>query len=432
MERIIIERIGPINRVELALRRVNVFIGPQGSGKSTVAKLVSFCQWVEKDCVRRQSIHHLGGPYVHEQLIRYHNIEGDLSDKSCFDYEGEALHLHYENGEMRAEKKEGFYSKGISKNAYIPAERNIISVPGIFSTKMPFSYLTDFIDDWQRVRDKYRNGEKVELLDLHQSYRYDVGLGKDMVVSDGGEREFELSQVSSGLQSVVPLCVMIDYLTDWVYSHNEDRSSEERRLIREAALVRLLANQEGIEDVREKLELNPEGKEAFIRLSNAYEHLAEEDISNLNKEAIEELNKVKEREETLTRPGMSNLVIEEPELNLFPTTQVSLVYYLLKKINHGRDMMVITTHSPYILYALNNCMLAWLASQTDAELVTQISEIPEGSRVDPGNVAVWELREGEIYADSEIQDNRGLIRDNYFDRVMKGVMVEFRNLMNFV
>ena len=77
-------------------------------------------------------------------------------------------------------------------------------------------------------------------------------------------------------------------------------------------------------------------------------------------------------------------------------------------------------------------MLAWLASQTDAELVTQISEIPEGSRVDPGNVAVWELREGEIYADSEIQDNRGLIRDNYFDRVMKGVMVEFRNLMNFV
>lgn len=432
MGNIIIENVGPIKRVELALRRVNVFIGPQGSGKSTVAKLVSFCQWVEKDCVRRQSIHHLGEAYVQEQLVRYHNIEGYLTDESRFDYEGEELHLHYEKGEMSAEKKEGFYRKGISKNAYIPAERNMISVPGIFSTKMPFSYLTDFIDDWQRIRDKYRNGDKVELLDLHQSYRYDVGLGKDIVVSDDGEREFELSQVSSGLQSVVPLCVMMDYLTDWVYSHNEDKSSEERRLIREAALVRMLANEEGIEDVRERLEQNPKGKEAFIRLSNAYEHLAEGDVSSLSKEDIEELSKVKEREEMLIRPGMSNLVIEEPELNLFPTTQVSLVYYLLKKINHGRDTMVITTHSPYILYALNNCMLAWLASEREAELVNQISEIPEESRVDPAKVAVWELREGEVYAESEIQDNRGLIRDNYFDRIMRGVMVEFRNLMNFV
>lgn len=141
MERIIIERIGPINRVELELKRVNVFIGPQGSGKSTVAKLVSFCQWVEKDCVRRQSIHHLDGSYVHEQLIRYHNIEGYLSDKSCFDYEGEALHLHYEKGEIRAEKKEGFYSKGISKNAYIPAERNIISVPGYFRPRCRLAIL---------------------------------------------------------------------------------------------------------------------------------------------------------------------------------------------------------------------------------------------------------------------------------------------------
>lgn len=302
---------------------------------------------------------------------------------------------------------------------------------------MPFSYLTDFIDDWQRVRDKYRNGEKVELLDLHQSYRYDVRLGKDMVVSDGGEREFELSQVSSGLQSVVPLCVMIDYLTDWVYSHEEDRSAEERKEIVKAALIRLLANENGLEDVRERMETTELLNEVINKMLPIYMHMGDGEQEELSYQDIEEFNKnfnkkLSDSRDALTRPGMSNLVIEEPELNLFPTTQVSLVYYLLKKINHGRDMMVITTHSPYILYALNNCMLAWLASQTDAELVTQISEIPESSRVNPGNVAVWELREGEVYADSEIQDNRGLIRDNYFDRVMKGVMVEFRNLMNFV
>lgn len=141
MERIIIERIGPINRVELELKRVNVFIGPQGSGKSTVAKLVSFCQWVEKDCVRRQSIHHLDGSYVHEQLIRYHNIEGYLSDKSCFDYEGEALHLHYEKGEIRAEKKKDFTAKEFRRTHIYRQSVTLYRCPGYFRPRCRLAIL---------------------------------------------------------------------------------------------------------------------------------------------------------------------------------------------------------------------------------------------------------------------------------------------------
>ena len=48
MRRLIIENIGPIKHVDLELAKVNVFVGPQGAGKSTLAKIISFCSWLEK------------------------------------------------------------------------------------------------------------------------------------------------------------------------------------------------------------------------------------------------------------------------------------------------------------------------------------------------------------------------------------------------
>ena len=44
--------------------------------------------------------------------------------------------------------------------------------------------------------------------------------------------------------------------------------------------------------------------------------------------------------------------------------------------------------------------------------------------VAPKDVAAWELRDGAV---KSLQDDEGLIRGNYFDRVMKRVMNEFSN-----
>ena len=46
--RLIINNIGPIKHVDIYLNKINVIIGPQSSGKSTIAKIISFCSWLEK------------------------------------------------------------------------------------------------------------------------------------------------------------------------------------------------------------------------------------------------------------------------------------------------------------------------------------------------------------------------------------------------
>ena len=49
MDRIEIRNIGPIKDVNFGLNKINVLMGPQSSGKSTIAKIIGFCQWVEND-----------------------------------------------------------------------------------------------------------------------------------------------------------------------------------------------------------------------------------------------------------------------------------------------------------------------------------------------------------------------------------------------
>ena len=118
---------------------------------------------------------------------------------------------------------------------------------------------------------------------------------------------------------------------------------------------------------------------------------------------------------------------------LFPKTQVDMIYDIIGKSSIHKDSVFIATHSPYILYAINNCMMGYLAKDN----------IPKGemcknekSWIDPNEVAVWELRNGmlspsEDSKNNTLQDEDGLVRGNYFDRIIHNVMADFTNYAMF-
>jgi predicted ATPase len=54
-DKIIIKNFGPLKQVELDLKEVMILIGPQASGKSTIAKLIHFFKYVTSDsCLKTQ------------------------------------------------------------------------------------------------------------------------------------------------------------------------------------------------------------------------------------------------------------------------------------------------------------------------------------------------------------------------------------------
>ncbi len=443
MAHLSIQNIGPVKAIDIELNRVNVFMGPQSSGKSTIAKIISFCQWLEKDCLTRQSIGHIDENFTQERFVEYHNVSDYLNETSLFTYAGQALKIMYADSQLIVNRAADFKNAAISKNAYIPSERNVISIPGIFSTKMPENYLASFLDDWQNIRAKYRKNDKVSVLDLGESYYFDENSDTDMLMINNGH-PLHLSQASSGLQSVVPLCVYISYLTDWIYCHEENRSSDARKRIRKAALVKALAIKNPILEnsldfvkMPGTKEPDPKLSERFDKFNETFNRAYDHGLHNFDEEFAEFSKQVFDMEKIMGHPKFSNIIIEEPEQNIFPLTQTSLVHAILAMINHDRDNLVITTHSPFILYALNNCMLAGkVGNEIPTELLEHIS-VPHEAWIDPHKVSVWELREGHIQPvdgqlNATIQDADGLIRGNYFDRVMKNVMADFNGLVNFL
>ena len=423
-----IKSVGPINDVKIFLNKINLFIGPQSSGKSTIAKVISFCYWLEKNALTNQGIQHIDKTFFENKLIVFHKMSSYFSEDSYLKYEGEAIRFEYTPESFNIEKTENFGQLKVGKIAYIPSERNIISLPGISSLPLPENNIRSFLFDWLNIHNKYTKENAVPLFDLKMKYYFQESSNKDIIVLENN-KEISLDEASSGVQSVVPLYVYLYYYTKWIYDNEEDISFEKKERIEKALIKRFM--DETTVHLGLKNNFTDETYDKFYKADFAKE-VRDTLINRIYNDSDKLLSEVRDN---ISRPHFSNIIIEEPEQNLFPQTQVTLMYDILKNINKDRDSLVITTHSPYILYALNNCMLGWIVRENvpeeDEECMAQ-----KDSWINPENVSVWEIKDGKFtpYMDSEngtIQDKNGLIRNNYFDRIMKNVMADFNSLIGY-
>ena len=130
----------------------------------------------------------------------------------------------------------------------------------------------------------------------------------------------------------------------------------------------------------------------------------------------------------------SSFVIEEPETNLFPDKQVALLRHILKTVNKGGRTLTITTHSPYLLSALNNSLFAGLVINRYGEEITKkLSEIiDKDCFLTPKECSVYSLGESVngkgFYCKSVVDSETGMIDSNALDGVSLLLSAEFSKL----
>lgn len=431
MVRLKIKNIGPIKDVTFNLNKLNVFIGPQSCGKSTIAKIVSFCSWLEKNVILRQGHEFVDLEFMEKELYAFHNLRSYFNEGSYIEYNGYAIKFVYCYNEIpEITALPGFDSLRMPKVAYIPSERNIVSLPGIASLPFAHNNIRSFVFDWLNIHAKYNKENPVPILDLDIKYYFQEGENKDILLLPDG-KAITIEEASSGMQSIVPLYVYLHYLTEWIYNNPEDVSFDKQKMLEHALgahlIKRLLPN-----TIRLDVNTLVQNEDFTKKIHEILQFMKE----NKDKDYGDpQLKSLIEWESAISKPASSDIIIEEPEQNLFPKTQVELVYDILKLVNTKRDTIVITTHSPYILYALNNCMLGWEVRENIPEEDRDLRKM-EKSFVNPGDVSVWEIKDGMFASDTgdselRIQDEKGLIRRNYFDRIMQDVMADFNTLVNY-
>jgi hypothetical protein len=364
-------------------------MGPQSSGKSTIAKIISYCTWVEKDVATSQSLDKYNNNENHfiKHLEKYHKMNKYFQSNNCYIfYESDVVEMEY-NAEKFSIKWKDQYAYKRSKISYIPSERNMITLPDVKKVEFGDTNIRSFFFDWADARKNYTKS-KLPLLDLEVNYSYNEKANENYIAGKslvGKSYEILLSDASSGLQSITPLLAMIDYLTFRIYNQEEPIS----------------------------LEWKDRKKRVLDILSEKF-----------NKESFEKIEKM------LFTTHNSQFIIEEPEQNLFPETQRDLIYYLLEKCSdkEREHRLTITTHSPYILYALNNCMMGELVKNKIANASEKEKIKCLNSSIDPKCVSIYEIHDGKL---ENIQQDDGLISENYFDTKMKELMDDFYTMLNY-
>lgn len=446
MTHIAIKNVGPIKEVNLKLNKINVFMGPQSSGKSTIAKIISFCSWYEKNTIlgTRPNIN------FYKELLEFHNLEdGYFSKESYIEYDSSNCRIVFcgtNTDTVFVDNKVG--PDNIFRNEkieYIPAERNIVSIPGIGQYTESKNNILNFLYDWFRAKRSKKEDNKYQLplSSLNNvSYYYVQDEDLDRLVLEDG-KEIRLQHASSGLMSVTPLIMVFNYVINEIFLENRTQSPFEIINI-ENKLDQL--DLEFQPEIKKIIQQNSEIKQ---KISNTKERVAkilsrrdaipEEMMGEIDKmskglSTIEGLTNVSQNELIKTigydaNYCLSKIIIEEPELNLFPKAQQELVYYMLEElVREKKDhQLVITTHSPYILFALNNCMMGGLINK-NITTKERKSFSSYKSWINPQRVSIYEIHDGKLI---NIQDEDGIIEDNYLNQAYKDNSSEYMSLLNY-
>jgi predicted ATP-dependent endonuclease of OLD family len=436
MTHITIKNVGPIMNVELDLNKINVFMGPQSSGKSTIAKIISYCSWFEKNYILAAK------PLkdFYSELLEFHNFEENyFCAKSRIEYKSANCHIVFSGkNKDKVQVTTTVDVAHVFKNAkieYIPAERNVVAIPGIGNYNKTHNNILAFLYDWVEAKSEIKKESQfvlpIKSLD-NVAYYYSKEDDTDNIIIDNG-KEIKLQHSSSGLISVTPLLIVFNYIINVIYSKKGIKSAN----------VNLRAKLDLFDDKRKKqltkvLNEMEDNRSRVNAIKEKMEALGDslKDSDRIRKE-IEFLESTMELMQGFFNLAVgfdsdynySKVIIEEPELNLFPETQRDLIYYMLSVLNSDeRDhQIVLTTHSPYILFSLNNCMMGGLVKDNIPEKERE-SFASRNAWIDPKKVSIYEIHDGSLQT---IQDEDGIIEDNYLNKAYKENSAEYLSLLNY-
>lgn len=334
-----IRYLGPIHMADINMKRVNVVIGEQSSGKSCLLKTAFYCAWVEEriKIEQRTDRFERDDAFI-RQFIQIHKMDDFVNDNTEIAYESDYMRFSYVHKQHKFsfEWKSGRWDYQRPKVSYIPSERNLVAaIPNWFQVNFDSNNIQQFMADWEDARKSKTKG--YEVLNLGVSYYYDPTDKSDHVRLSNA-KTIKFSNSSSGLQSLIPLLVLLSYITSdeyrQEYNRNFDKSQERGQVLN--ALTKYY--REHLDELR-----------SLVCVCKDERLIWDDGFGNTqyNQAVIDMFVDISQR---LITPHHCDIFLEEPEQNLFPPTQGLLINHLMELTeDHRHHRLFIATHSPYIL-----------------------------------------------------------------------------------
>ena len=339
---------GPLRSIEIPeLKPFTVLIGPSGSGKSMLMKIIILMRYVFKlYCVRsylknaglkrspfRLQADNLFRDDLKSTLLKQgveiiYTVRFSSGNVIAIEFKGKKLIVKLNGKENKDISDDDIH---FSKESWISETRNVIPSWIANSANVKGSLGFYFHETLSDFSEATKNLRSLDLSFLNARITVDSrnGVPRYLFEIPQTHSPIELRHASSGIQTVAPLALITSYF----------------------------ANQFSFKDAKWR---------SIMRY--LYEN------NNITFNLKKELSEV---------PSVINVHIEEPELSLDPMTQVKMVDYLVDTaFNRATNLMTLmfATHSPYIANALN--------------LVINRQGVP--ASLNPEKLAVYRIYQGTL------------------------------------
>lgn len=412
-ERLIIKSLGPLKYVDLEVKPFMVFVGESGSGKSLLMKTLAFCRHVFKEYVRaalstektgkqQASSGRESGIY---SFIRMYDLLDYFSNTSLLTYEdaGTRVEIWDVDKSKRTLKvsfspeitsvDESYGAVAFQKNCFVSDDRFAIPLllKGLQVGRLPY-YLSrtydDFLKSFDFLSESNDDDSYIGLDSLGFGLYRSRGEIDRFFVGPKGSKGYDIGfeHASSGVRSVSVLEPIVKYYT----TSHRDVSSCGSPVNPDTSLSKLIA---------------------------------------LRDWASCEISKI-------AQCARTNLLIEEPELSLFPGQQKRLLNFLVAQFNGAKQEgkkevnLMFSTHSPYLITHLNCLLKAASIVRGRPDLEARVGEVVHKSCwLDPRYVSAFKVEGGEIKSLRNADYEDDLIGADSIDSVSRGISSDFEKLL---
>jgi len=425
MHQLVVKNLGPINNCEVRINDFVLFIGPQSSGKSTISKLIFFFLGMRDEVVDFL----LDQAYQNEKEFKF-NVFTKQVRRKFVEFWGPTpqhrdLYIRYQYNkdtwvEVALDQQHHKYvtprfSQNIIDNIYSTFEelKNLQveskSAHSLFSTANVISFERSRSEIIKNLKDKYG-----AFFDFNKELLF-IPAGRSL-----------LSTLSDQLQYIHPH--QLDYpMRQFIERINSTKSFfgkplddliKDKKILygsnvwdtsirKTKKIISRILKGEYIHDKEGGKLYVGNGRYTKINFSSSGQ---QESIWILLSLFLVVLDKVD-----------ACIFIEEPEAHLFPCAQKDMVELVSFIYNVLKAQFIITTHSPYILSAMNNHIYAFIVGCKQPTKIAEIIEKDEWLNID--KISGYFVKDGQI--NSLIDKDLSMLRTELIDSASDDVNKEY-------
>jgi AAA15 family ATPase/GTPase len=425
MQTVTIKNFGPIKEIiDLPINNFMVFIGPQASGKSTIAKVIYFFKWLREDIFNQIA--------SDKDLEKAEGIKSYYSDNYCVKIIKKSFFNYYKNYNLQS----CFVEYQFNKRHWIKIDTDTVGKETITVSQE----LEDVINDVKNLMREYYaktlakslpSSEKNRLTEqilIQETYHkiadiFDGVFGNLQNSSYTPASRSFLSYAQPNSRDLdIPSSIYFNKVTDskirfgrGIQQYLDMAGWYPKNIISEAQ--KLIGNvlggdyQYDSSDNSEKIVLK-NGQRINLKLA-----------SSGQQEAIWIMLLTLEK---LISKSVGFSAVEEPEAHLYPEAQRDIVQLIALLANQESNQVLLTTHSPYILSAINNLMYAYQIGQTKPTETAKL--VSKSLWLEPKRVSAFFVANGKIK--SIIDNDLKLIKVESIDSASTIINKEYDDLLN--